>query len=52
MYKMLCGFILVAVSDDAIEEIMLVISIITRTTNNIADPRNEARNVLKNDFII
>jgi hypothetical protein len=49
---MLCGLIATAVSDDAaIEETMLVIITIKSTINNNADPRNDARNVLKNDFI-
>ena len=49
---MLCGLIATAVSDDAtIEETMLVIITMKSTINNNADPRNDARNVLKNDFI-
>ena len=52
MYKMLCGLIFTAVSDDvAIDEMILVSNTINTTTNNIADPKNDARNVLKNDFI-
>ena len=43
---------LIAVSDEeAIDEMILVIIIKKSTTSNKAEPRNDARNVLKNDFI-
>lgn len=52
MYKMLCGLTFTAVLDDeAIDETMLVIITMKSTTNNKAEPRNDANNVLKNDFI-
>ena len=52
MYKMLFGLTLIAVSDDdAIDEMILVIITMKSTTSNNAEPRNDARNVLKNDFI-
>ena len=37
--------------DDIIDETMLIINMKKSTTSNNADPRNDARNVLKNDFI-
>jgi hypothetical protein len=37
--------------DDMMEETILVITTKKSTTSNNADPRNDARNVLKNDFI-
>ena len=52
MYKMLFGLTLITVSDDdAIDEMILVIITMKSTTSNKAEPRNDARNVLKNDFI-
>jgi hypothetical protein len=43
---------LIAVSDDdAIDEMILVIITMKSTTSNNAEPRNDAMNVLKNDFI-
>ena len=37
--------------EDVIDDMRLVISIINNITNNNAEPRNDANNVLKNDFI-
>jgi hypothetical protein len=37
--------------DDMMEETILVITTKKSTTSNNADPRSDARNVLKNDFI-
>jgi hypothetical protein len=51
MYKTLCGLIVTDVSDDANDDMMLDMNSIKMTNSNSADPRNEARNVLKNDFI-
>ncbi len=52
MYKTVFGFNVTFVSDDfANEETKLTINNITNTVNNAAEPRNEAKNVLKNDFI-
>ena len=52
MYKTVFGFNVTFVSDDfANEEMKLTINNITNTVNNAAEPRNEAKNVLKNDFI-
>ncbi len=49
---MVFGFSVTFVSDDfATEAMRLEINIITTVTNNTAEPRNEAKNVLKNDFI-
>lgn len=40
-------------SDDfATEATRLEINIITNNNNNTAEPRNDAKNVLKNDFMI
>ena len=52
MYKILLGFTLTVCSEDAIEDMILENNIIINTINNIADPKNEAKNVLKNDFIV
>ena len=53
MYKILFGFTFTVCSvEDAIDETMLTIKNTKIITNNNAEPRNEARNVLKNDFII
>lgn len=53
MYKTVFGFNVTFVSDDlATEETKLPISNITNTINSTAEPRNDAKNVLKNDFMI
>lgn len=52
MYKMLCGLTFTVVSDEeAIEDTILIMNMINRIANNKADPRKDAKNVLKNDFI-
>ena len=52
IYRMLCGLTFTVVpDDDAIDEMILVVITIQRTTSNNAEPRNDAKNVLKNDFI-
>ena len=37
--------------EDVIDDIRLVTSTINNITNNNADPKKDANNVLKNDFI-
>lgn len=48
---MLFGLIVTVVSDDAKEEIRLMIGMMINNNSNKAEPKNEASNVLKNDFI-
>lgn len=49
---MLFGLIVPDVSSDDSDEIRLTMGMIINNIRSKADPKNEARNVLKNDFII
>lgn len=52
MYSTVWGLAFALVSlDIVIEDTKLAIIIIANTNNNTADPRKDAKNVLKNDFI-
>ena len=53
MYRTVCGLTSTFTSvEEAIDETILPTNNNTITNNNTAEPKKEAKNVLKNDFIV